>query len=487
MRPTEEMLKLITDIAKEDDRIRAVMLSGSRANKDCPTDCYQDFDIVYYVKDVNPFWDNMNWIEEKFGKPSLIQKPENMGLIPPDNDGKYVYLMIFPDGNRIDLCITKDGYTDHGEPAVVLLDKDHMLPEIKIDPKYWYVKKPLESRFHDCANEFHWCMNNVAKGIARDEIPYAMEMLNHYVRDMLIQMISWYIGAENDFKVSVGKNGKYFKKYLSPELYQRYINTYTAAGFDKMWNTVFEMLDLFGDVARKTADMLGFSYDEEEEKGIIEYCKLVKNQLFCSREFFEIEYTPDTKDLSEKVADTLELSLAGIMKFFELDRIEKKIEVKITSDLNSYIDHIFQISNNYYEWMVADAYEGKITILSFDVMRKKQGRENMDYEQYCQIIVHELVHICQQQVNADARDCMWFWEGLATNFAGQERFINVADITKEQLVQGFNQLPDPYAVAYTIVHFMLKEYGHEQILNYVKEPKILLDDLDMILGGVQKA
>lgn len=43
MRTPEEMLKLILDVAKEDERIRAVSMGGSRANKDCPVDVYQDF------------------------------------------------------------------------------------------------------------------------------------------------------------------------------------------------------------------------------------------------------------------------------------------------------------------------------------------------------------------------------------------------------------------------------------------------------------
>ena len=46
MRTTEEMLNLILNIAKEDDNIRAVLMSGSRANPDCPKDTYQDFDIM---------------------------------------------------------------------------------------------------------------------------------------------------------------------------------------------------------------------------------------------------------------------------------------------------------------------------------------------------------------------------------------------------------------------------------------------------------
>lgn len=55
MRSEEEMLELILNVAKNDKRIRAVLLTGSRANPSAPRDAYQDYDITYFVKDVTPF------------------------------------------------------------------------------------------------------------------------------------------------------------------------------------------------------------------------------------------------------------------------------------------------------------------------------------------------------------------------------------------------------------------------------------------------
>jgi len=270
-------LELILNVAKEDPDIRAVLMSGSRANKDCPVDKYQDFDIVYFVKDVQPYWDNMSWIEEKFGKPILVQKPESIELIPPDRDGNYAYLMIFEDGNRIDLQFTASIYEDDGEPVVLLLDKDGTFPDIKVQEDFWYVRKPSQKYFADCCCEFHWCLNNVAKGIARDELSYAMKQHNEYVRNMLVLMLSWYVGTRHDFQVSPGKEGKYFKKYLPEELYERFRKTYSDADYEHMWEAAFEMLYLFGDVARDVAEKLGFAYDEEEEQGIEKYMKMVRS------------------------------------------------------------------------------------------------------------------------------------------------------------------------------------------------------------------
>lgn len=279
MRTTEEMLELILNVAKEDPDIRAVLMSGSRANKDCPVDQYQDFDIVYFVRDVQPYWDNMTWIEEKFDKPMLVQKPESIELIPPDRDGNYAYLMIFEDGNRIDLQFTASTYEDDGEPVVLLLDKDGTFPDIKVQEDFWYVRKPSQKYFADCCCEFHWCLNNVAKGIARDELSYAMKQYNEYVRNMLVLMLSWYVGTLHDFQVSAGKEGKYFKKYLPEELYERFRKTYSDADYEHMWEAAFEMLYLFGDVARAVAEKLGFAYDEEEEQGIEKYMKMVRKNV----------------------------------------------------------------------------------------------------------------------------------------------------------------------------------------------------------------
>jgi aminoglycoside 6-adenylyltransferase len=47
MRSEEEIMFMLLDVAKKDERIRAVLLNGSRANPTGKKDKFQDFDIVY--------------------------------------------------------------------------------------------------------------------------------------------------------------------------------------------------------------------------------------------------------------------------------------------------------------------------------------------------------------------------------------------------------------------------------------------------------
>ena len=76
MRTADEMLRLITEVARGDERIKAAVLSGSRTDPDAREDIFQDFDVVYYVDDVAPFYNNMEWIAENFGCPAVCQLPE---------------------------------------------------------------------------------------------------------------------------------------------------------------------------------------------------------------------------------------------------------------------------------------------------------------------------------------------------------------------------------------------------------------------------
>ena len=282
MRTEKEMLDLIINTAKEEERIRAVLMVGSRADSNAPKDIYQDYDICYYVKDVTPFYNNMEWIEEKFGKPAIMQLPEVMThpALPPIGDGHFTYLMIFEDGNRIDLSIDFNPHIDEGEPAIVLLDKDGMFLKINPSENYWNIKPPKEEIYFDTCNEFWWCLNNVAKGIARDELSYTMDMFHKYVRDILNQMLEWHIGMKTDFSVSAGKQGKYFKNYLSQEMYSEYKKTYSDSEYDNIWNSVFTACNLFRKAAIEVADFFHYTYNKLEDDNMICYLEKVRrNEL----------------------------------------------------------------------------------------------------------------------------------------------------------------------------------------------------------------
>lgn len=186
MRTEKQMFDLIINIAKENKRIRAVVMNGSRVNPNVNKDIFQDFDIVYVVEETQSFINDKSWINI-FGDISFMQYPDENIYYKNDIEKSYGYLMQFTDGNRIDLHInTLEKELEElkqDKLSVVLLDKDNRLPKIsKSSDKEHWVKKPTEDQFKCTCNEFWWCLNNVAKGLWREEIPYVQDMLNYAVR-----------------------------------------------------------------------------------------------------------------------------------------------------------------------------------------------------------------------------------------------------------------------------------------------------------------
>ena len=103
MRSEAEIKALITSIATNDNRIRSVLLNGSRANPSITPDRYQDFDVVFIVNNIESFTSNHDWTNV-FGEVIIRQLPNEMTIGTPDPDG-FGYLMLFTDGNRIDLTL----------------------------------------------------------------------------------------------------------------------------------------------------------------------------------------------------------------------------------------------------------------------------------------------------------------------------------------------------------------------------------------------
>lgn len=277
MRSTDEMIELILKVAKEDDNIRAVTMVGSRANTDAEPDEYQDYDITLSVRDVSPYWNNLEWVREHFGEPLIVQTPETMELLPPVNDGNFVFLVIFEDMVRMDINFESYPYLDDGEPAVLLLDKDGEIEISRASAKHWWIKEPTRKLLSDCTNEFWWCMNNVGKGIARNALPYAMWMWNGPVRDMLEKMLEWLCGARCGFDRSAGKHGRNFPKFI-PSEYERYLKTYCRADKDDIWRAIDEGCSLFSDAAREVAEKLGFEYNSADEAGMRKFLAWVRER-----------------------------------------------------------------------------------------------------------------------------------------------------------------------------------------------------------------
>lgn len=136
--------------------------------------------------------------------------------------------------------------------------------------------------------------------------------------------------------------------------------------------------------------------------------------------------------------------------------------------------------------MDGDTHDRNINILSIEECRKTKAHQDMTLEEMLEVITHELVHACQQEINPDAENVEWFWEALATNLANP--FDQVASIQCEDddLINNLNSIPYNYEICFTIGKYLLENYSHEQILDYVKNPDKLRKDAKTIFKEERK-
>ena len=259
MRTEKQIYDTILSFAEADERIRVVTLEGSRTNINIPADEFQDFDITFFVTDMQSFTNNDEWLNV-FGERLIMQKPEGMELFPAEEKG-FSYLMLFSDDIKIDLTLLSldllDEYFTWDKLVVLLLDKDCRIehPPVPTDIDY-RLQCPTARMFDDCCNEFWLTISYVIKGLLRKEILFAIDHMNDIVRKELLRMISWLVGIEDGLTFSLGKNYKFLERYIPEEMWKKLMLTYRMDSYAKMWESLEQCMSLFREVSVEVAGRL---------------------------------------------------------------------------------------------------------------------------------------------------------------------------------------------------------------------------------------
>ena len=172
MRSDQEMLDSILQTAKS-LKVEAVAMSGSRTDSKAPKDEFQDYDVVYIVDDIDNLTRDLFWLDQ-FGK-RIIEQEVTLGH-------RRLYLMLFEDGNRIDLTLCpKDHiseWVDSEAGFTVLVDEKGSFESYSPSPQRFCIHPASETDFEKTCNEFWWVSAYVVKGICHKQVIYATDHLN---------------------------------------------------------------------------------------------------------------------------------------------------------------------------------------------------------------------------------------------------------------------------------------------------------------------
>ena len=266
MRTDQEILGLIIETAKK-LQVNAVALSGSRTNQKIQTDEFQDYDVVYIVDDLDNLTSNLSWLDQ-FGI-HLIEQHNVLGH-------RRLYLMLFEDGNRIDLTLCPkehmQEWVDSEASFTVLVDDKGLFDSYSTCSQRFWIHPASETDFKKACNEFWWVSAYVVKGISRKQLLYATDHLYGICHQELLKVLTWQV-ASNRGTVDVGKNYKYLFSYLPAEKEKEFSNLLDFSSLDKITQSLFATMQLFHQEAQFLAQKMGFDYDKEVAEKMIQYAE----------------------------------------------------------------------------------------------------------------------------------------------------------------------------------------------------------------------
>ena len=275
MRAETEMLDVILKTA-ETLQVEAVAMSGSRTNPKTPKDEFQDYDAVYVVDDLDNLTSDLSWLDQ-FGK-RIIEQEVRL-------EHRRLYLMLFEDGNRIDLTLCpKDHiqeWVDSEADYTVLKDEKGLFESYTTSPQRFWTNPASAIDFENACNEFWWVSAYVVKGICRNQIIYAIDHLYGICQQELLKVLSWQVASDRG-KIDIGKNYKYLFNYLPAEKEKQFSNLLDFSSLDEIPQSLFATMELFHQEAQFLAHKMGFDYDMEVAEKMIQYAeeRLETNETF---------------------------------------------------------------------------------------------------------------------------------------------------------------------------------------------------------------
>ena len=266
MRTDTEIMTLILQIA-DNLKAEAVALSGSRINPQTQKDEFQDYDVVYIVENLEELISDLSWLN-RFGN-RLIEQHNLLGH-------RYLYLMLFEDGNRIDLTLCPkehiQEWVDSEAGFKVLKDDKGLFEAYLPNPKRYWTAPPSEEEFAASCNEFWWVSTYVVKGIRRNQMVYAADHLYSICQQELLKVLAWQVASARG-TVDIGKNYKYLFQYLPAEQEKEFSNLLDLSSLEKVTQSLFSTMKLFNCEAQKLAKKMGFAYNHKEAKKMMTYAE----------------------------------------------------------------------------------------------------------------------------------------------------------------------------------------------------------------------
>ena len=284
--------------AENDPRVRAMVLTSSRAIPHAPTDLFSDYDVILALTEVRPFFEDRDWLEA-FGRVLVLYRDP---LQPDRGFLRSGYVTQYESGLKIDFSlwpveILQQVVADPQLPEEfdagyrVLLDKDHLTEGLEPPTYRAYIPAPPnEAEYRTVVELLFHEATYAAKHLWRGDLMAAKYNLDIGMKqEDLRVMLEWLIELDHDWSIKPGPYGRRMKRWLRPGLWAELEGTYTGPEPEANWEAIFRTIALFRKVAMEVGERLGYAYPQELDRRAVAYLAKVRNLDRGAKSFPEEE------------------------------------------------------------------------------------------------------------------------------------------------------------------------------------------------------
>jgi aminoglycoside 6-adenylyltransferase len=160
----------------------------------------------------------------------------------------------------------------------ILLDKDQLTALILPPTGAAYIPKPpTRETYLTLINDFFSEAPYVAKCLWRDELLPAKWCLDYDMKHTYLrQLLEWRVEVDYGWSRSIGSLGKELKKYLPPDIWMQFEETFVGAGLEDNWEALAKIMAFFRRVAVEVGERLGFEYPQAVHQRVNAYVELIR-------------------------------------------------------------------------------------------------------------------------------------------------------------------------------------------------------------------
>jgi aminoglycoside 6-adenylyltransferase len=282
----QTVIESLVEWGENDPRVRAMVLTSSRAVPNAPSDVFSDYDVILALTEVRPFFEDRAWLSA-FGPVLVLYRDPltdergmlRSGYVTQYENGLKIDFSLWPVEKLQEVVASAELPEEFDAGYRVLLDKDRLLDGLKPASYRAYIPvPPSEAEYGEVVELLFHEATYAAKHLWRDDLMAAKYNLDNVMKqEDLRRMLEWQIELDHGWSVKPGPYGRRLKRWLRPELWSELEGTYTGADLEENWEALFRTIALFRKVAVEVGERLGYAYPYELDRRAVAYLEKVRN------------------------------------------------------------------------------------------------------------------------------------------------------------------------------------------------------------------